>query len=151
MLSERAKEALDFALIKHAGQVDKADRPYLGHVLRVALEVLPLGEEYFIVGLLHDILEDTDVTKEEIKSRWGDDIADAVESVTRRITPTKEPYSELIIRSAQNKIGRMVKLADNKDNSDPARIANLPPDQQGITKRYAKARRVLEGFSEEHV
>ena len=148
MLSNKAKQAIDFAYNIHHNQVDKADRPYFGHVLRVALEVWPHGEDYFCAALLHDVIEDGNVKLEEIEKIWGKTIADAVDSVTRRTSPVKETYMELINRAANNPIGRIVKLADNADNSDPERIAALPKEQQFIVKRYRKARIVLEGFGD---
>ena len=112
------------------------------------MEVLPHGEDYFCAALLHDVIEDGNVKLDEIEKIWGKTIADAVDSVTRRTSPVKETYMELINRAANNPIGRIVKLADNADNSDPERIAALPKEQQFIVKRYRKARIVLEGFGD---
>ena len=100
MLSERIKSAIDFAMEKHQGQLDKAGKPYFGHVLRVALSVAsnedtPDDENYFIVALLHDVVEDCKVSLEEIEQRWGKVVADAVDSLSRRIKPKKETYMQL--------------------------------------------------------
>lgn len=137
------KEAIALACDKHAGVTDKGGKPYFLHVLRVALKVLPYGEDYFITGILHDLVEDTDVTNDYIREVWGDAVAYAVASVTRIEHPTKETYMDFVRRSAQNKIGRKVKLADLDDNSDPERIACLPIEQQDIVKRYERARKVI--------
>jgi (p)ppGpp synthase/HD superfamily hydrolase len=142
-MSSRAKKAIDFALNNHLHQIDKAGRPYFGHVIRVALTVQPLGEDYFITGLLHDTIEDCGVTKEDIAALWGDVVAEAVDSVSRR---KDESYMELIERASKNKIGVRVKLADLADNSDPERISVLPEAERSIVNRYNKARLVLEGI-----
>ena len=85
MLSERIKSAIDFAIVKHQGQLDKAGKPYFGHVLRVALSVasrqdIPDDDDYFISAILHDVVEDAKVSLAEIEEQWGKVVADAVDS-----------------------------------------------------------------------
>lgn len=133
------QSAIDFALEKHSGQVDKGGRPYFGHVLRVALSVLDLGEDYFIAAILHDVVEDCDVPLSFIAEKWGQVVADAVDSVSRRVHPVKETYMSLIERASKNQIGLEVKLADLQDNMQPERIAALPPEGRDILKRYNRA------------
>ncbi len=146
ILSQRMQSALDFAIEKHANQLDKAGRPYFGHPLRVALAVIHLGEDYFITAILHDVCEDCNVTFDEIESKWGSTVAKAVKSVTRIVSPVKEPYMSLIERSAWNAIGKEVKLADLRDNMQPDRIASLPTEMQSIINRYKKAYNYLVNF-----
>ena len=143
MISKQAKNAIAFALEKHANQVDKAGQPYFLHVLRVALSVAPLGENYFIAAILHDVVEDCGVELSYIAEEWGQEIAEAVDSVSRREKPIKETYMSLIHRASLNVIGREVKLADIEDNSSPERIFYLPLEMQGIIKRYEKAKKYL--------
>jgi (p)ppGpp synthase/HD superfamily hydrolase len=143
MISARMQSAIDFALEEHAGQVDKAGRPYFGHVLRVALSVLHLGENYFITAILHDVMEDCGVTIEYITERWGAEVAFAVNSVSRITLPVKETYMNLIERAALNEIGIEVKLADLEDNMQPEIIAALPPESRDIVKRYERAKNRL--------
>jgi (p)ppGpp synthase/HD superfamily hydrolase len=95
-----------------------------------------------IAGVLHDILEDTGTTAEDL-AREGVPAAaiKAVEAVTRQ---EGETYMELIRRAAAHPLGRLVKLADNADNTDEGRLTLLPADQAGsLRKRYARARQVL--------
>ena len=99
-----------------------------------------LGEEYFIVGCVHDLVEDGEATLLEIRQLFGDTVRDAVDSVTRR---AGEVYMDFIRRAKLNPIGREVKLADNDENSKPERIATLPPEERDILKRYKKARAIL--------
>ena len=81
MLSLRAQHAIDFALQMHLSQVDKVGRPYFGHVLRVALAVQHLGEDYFIAGLLHDVVEDCKVSLPEIEEHWGNSVSQVVDAL----------------------------------------------------------------------
>ena len=143
MVSLKMQEAIDFAYEIHKNQVDKAGRPYFGHVLRVAITVLPLGEKYFIAAILHDVVEDGGVSLQYIEEHWCKEIADAVESVSRRVNPTKEGYMDLIDRAGANLIGIEVKLADLEDNMQPSRIACLPLEMQSIVGRYERAKAKL--------
>jgi (p)ppGpp synthase/HD superfamily hydrolase len=148
MISERIKTAIDFAMEKHNGQLDKAGKPYFGHPLRVALSVasrqdIPDDDDYFIVAILHDVVEDAKVSLKEIEEQWGKVVADAVDSVSRRVKPRKETYMQLIARAKDNVIGRTVKIADIEDNSDPIRIAALPINNRDIVKRYDRAKKFL--------
>jgi (p)ppGpp synthase/HD superfamily hydrolase len=143
MISDRIKKALNFAIEKHAGQLDKAGNQYFGHVIRVAFAVFDYGEDYFIVALFHDLVEDHNVSLNYIEENWGKIVRDAVESVTRIEYPVKETYMNLIKRASENQIGRKVKMAALIDNSDPIRIAALPIEQQDIVKRYERAKKFL--------
>jgi len=138
------QSAIDFAYEKHFGQLDKSGKPYFGHALRVALDVIHFGEEFFIVALLHDTVEDCNVSLSYIAENWGQEIADAVASVSRIEHPVKEKYMELIHRASLNRIGREVKLADLDDNMRPERILSLPIEMQDIVKRYERAKKYLE-------
>lgn len=138
--------ARDLAEAAHRGQVDKAGRPYFEHVFAVGDALAGYGSNTQIAGVLHDILEDTDVTVETLRS-FGvpEHVINAVVSVTRR---PDEMYMDLIRRAAANPIGRLVKLADNRHNSNEERLALLPRDQaERLRRKYAKAREVLEAAS----
>ena len=127
----------------HAGQVDKAGQPYIGHLRRVSARLRPYGVDAQIAGVLHDILEDTDVTAADLAAEGvpGHVIA-AIESVTRL---PGETYMSLVHRAAADPLGRLVKLADNYDNSDEDRLALLEPAQGArLRAKYARAREVLE-------
>ena len=143
MISARMQSAIDFAIEKHAGQIDKGGKPYFGHVLRVALSVLHFGENYFIAAILHDVVEDCGVDIEYIAERWGNEVALAVVSVSRITFPFKETYMQLIERASLNEIGIEVKLADLEDNMQPERIAALPIESRDIVKRYERAKKFL--------
>ena len=81
----RYNEALEFALHAHDGQFRKgSDTPYITHPVAVSaiLAQYGYGEDLVIAGLLHDVLEDTPVTQDELEKRFGEDIASLVRGVT---------------------------------------------------------------------
>ena len=78
------EDAIVFASLKHAGQKRKDGSPYIYHPLHVAemLKNSGYGINYQIAGILHDVLEDTDATEQEV-AVFGDDVLNAVRLVTR--------------------------------------------------------------------
>lgn len=143
MLSNRLQEAIEFAYQNHENQKDKGGKPYFLHPLRVMLDVAHLGEDYMIVAICHDLIEDCGVTVQQLTEKFGSTVTEAVESVSRRVVPVKEPYFDLIDRAGANLIGIEVKLADIQDNMQPSRIACLPPEMQSIVHRYERAKAKL--------
>jgi (p)ppGpp synthase/HD superfamily hydrolase len=126
----------------HAGQADKAGHPYITHVTRVRDRLAAHGERAQMAGVLHDVLEDTDVTADDLRARgFPEDVVTAVEAVTRR---PGESYDDAVRRAAAHPIGRPVKLADNADNSDESRLALLPEEQAArLRAKYTRARTLL--------
>jgi (p)ppGpp synthase/HD superfamily hydrolase len=134
-------EAADFARRAHAGQVDAQGRDYFEHHLAPISELLrPFGEEAAIAGVLHDVLEDTDVTAADLRALGlPETVVGAVEAVTRR---DGEPYEQLIERAGAHPLGRLVKLADNWHNlSSNAELARHDPEKAArLRERYVAAR-----------
>jgi (p)ppGpp synthase/HD superfamily hydrolase len=126
----------------HAGQVDKAGKPYVGHVRRVASYVDPGNTDAVVAALLHDVIEDTGITAAELADRGIPALAiEAVELLSRRKDQPPAEYYQLIRDHA---IAREVKLADLADNTDPARLATLSEaDQERLTRKYANAYEAL--------
>lgn len=79
------RKAYEFILEKHKGQMRKSGEPYYHHLLEVAyiLASLQSGPATICAGLLHDVVEDTDVTEEEVEAKWGSDVAKIVSSLTK--------------------------------------------------------------------
>ena len=128
-------EAADrFAEEKHRGQKDKAGKPYIEHPRAVA--ALVSGELEKTVALLHDTVEDTDASIQEIRQRFGDTVADAVDCMTHR---EGVPYMEYIAKIAQNPLARMVKLADLTHNMDLTRIPHPTEKDFERIEKYRKA------------
>lgn len=111
------EKALQIAAQAHEGQKDKAGEPYILHSLRTMMSVH--GEEAQIVAVLHDVIEDTSVTADDLrKAGFNEKVVDAVLCVTH---PQDEPYADYVVRCKSNEIARRVKLADLEDNSRLAR------------------------------
>ena len=131
--------AISFAVEAHAFQFDKAGMPYILHPLRVSEAVE--FEEAKIVAVLHDVVEDTTVSIEEIHAVFGETIRDAVNAMTKR---KGETYLHYMDRVNANLIAKRVKLADMADNSRPERIAYLSVQKQvRLAAKYARGRHYL--------
>lgn len=128
----------------HHGQVDKAGRPYIDHPRAVAALLLVQGHgtDAAMAGLLHDVVEDTAITLDDLRAAgYPELVVAAVDSVTRR---PGESYMALIRRAAADPLGRLVKLADNETNADPERLALLDDaTAERLRAKYARARAVL--------
>lgn len=132
-LAELLDKALLIATTAHKGQTDKAGMPYILHPLAVAGRVQSIKQK--IVALLHDVVEDTDLTLDDLrKAGFPEDIITGVDSVTRR---KGETYAELCLRASQNKLGIDVKIADIKENLDFSRLIN--PTEEDIKQFESRA------------
>jgi (p)ppGpp synthase/HD superfamily hydrolase len=134
------ERAIEIAAKAHAGQVDEAGQPYVLHPLRMMLAVtMP---EARMAAVLHDIVEDTTVTLDELRAAgFPATVLEAVEALTKR---EGEDYEAFIRRVAPNPIAREVKLADLRDNSDLSRIAEPTERDRDRIKKYNQAIAYLE-------
>ena len=132
--SKDVNAAKSFATTAHQGQTDKAGLPYITHPERVACRLS--SPEAQVVGWLHDTVEDTFVTLEDIKTRFGADTAKAVDAISRREGETWEDY---LIRVKANPMARMVKISDLIDNSNLSRIPQVTRRDVLRQARYNKA------------
>ena len=139
--SEMIAAARLIAKLAHKGQKDKAGIDYFTHPEAVAA-MLETPEEK-TVGYLHDTVEDTDVTVEEIRAVFGDEIADAVALMTHA---DGVPYMDYVKEIGKNPLARKVKLADLTHNMDISRIPNpTQRDYDRIEKKYKPAYVYLKG------
>jgi hypothetical protein len=116
------EKALQIAAKAHEGQKDKSGEPYILHPLRAMMSVD--GEEARIVALLHDVIEDTSVTADDLRREgFGEKVVAAVLCVTHR---KDEPYADYVVRCKGDEVGRRVKLADLQDNSRLDRVLLRP-------------------------
>jgi len=139
------KDAIALAERAHKGQVDKAGKPYIGHLKRVmkALE----SEVKKTVGVLHDRLEDTDFTSADLKaSGYSDEIVEALVCMTKR---EGEPYDQFIDRVKTNPIARRVKIADLRDNMNLERISSPTQKDRERVDKYRAALGRLKGLEKE--
>ena len=95
----RIREAAFFAAQAHAGQLRKSGEPYLIHPLEVAKILISYGmdDSCIIASLLHDVIEDTEITKETIAEKFGTEIAELVDGVTKlgRINYTSQEEQQI--------------------------------------------------------
>jgi len=130
------EQAIALAVKTHQGQVDKAGQPYILHPLRVMFRLE--GETERMVAVLHDVVEDSDLTFDDLR-RMGftEQVIEALDGVTRR---PDETYQEFVNRSQCNPISCQVKLADLEDNMDIRRLSTLPTEKDWERlKRYRQA------------
>ncbi|ACK42251.1 MULTISPECIES: RelA/SpoT family protein [Dictyoglomus] len=141
--SENLKRAFIFAENAHKGQVRKSGEPYITHPVEVAKILMNLGMEETVViaGLLHDVLEDTNVTKEEIEKEFGKDVLSLVEAITKleklSFYPTEayraQNLRKMFIAMAKDIRVIIIKLADRLHN-----MQTLQYHEEEKQKRIAK-------------
>lgn len=126
----------------HVGQVDKIGVPYIEHVRAVAAGVAPFGVGLQMAGLLHDVLEDTALTSDDLL-RAG--VPASVVATVRRLT--KAPgvaYRAMLQQITTDHSATLLKISDNAHNSVPARAARLTEaERQRLADRYRSARELL--------
>ena len=148
---ERIQEAYDFIMRMHDGQFRKSGEPYYHHLIEVAyiLAALQCGPNTIIAGLLHDVVEDTDVTVEDIKKKWGEEVSKIVDALTKiqrlklsKITSEEfeaEDHRKIFIGMAKDIRVILIKLADRLHNLRT--LAALSPERQ-----HAIAKETMEVF-----
>lgn len=124
------------------GKTDLAGGPIYRHCYRVAMG-FSWDDDACIVALLHDVVEDSDVTLEELSKTFPEKIVAAVDAITRREDETYEAY---INRVSENKIARKVKIADLKDNMDISRLASLADKDIVRLQKYHQAYNMLVNY-----
>jgi (p)ppGpp synthase/HD superfamily hydrolase len=133
-------KAIEIALKAHEGQTDKAGMPYIGHVMRVMQAGRTIDEK--IVGVLHDIVEDTTWTFDALLAEgFPAHIVDALRCVTK--LHDDEPYDEFILRVKSNPLAVAVKISDLTDNMDIRRLADITDKDAIRLRKYLKAYREL--------
>jgi (p)ppGpp synthase/HD superfamily hydrolase len=131
--------ALAIAKKAHAGQVDKAGVDYIQHPLYVASQVKTEQEK--TVALLHDVIEDSDVTVDDLlASGLSNEVVTAVQILTKK---EGQSYQEYLEKVKSNNLARIVKLADLKHNSDLSRLKSVTNTDYERVKKYKNAIRYL--------
>jgi len=129
------EEAIILAANAHRGQKDKAGAPYILHPLRLMMQMKSETER--IAAVLHDLIEDTACSLEELsKAGYSQEILDALDCLTRR---HDETYSAFIDRVKENPLAVKVKLADLEDNLNIKRFKNIAEKDLLRLNRYLKA------------
>lgn len=128
--------ARTLAMEAHAGQVDKAGHPYIGHVGRVAAAVRG-DDEAEVVAWLHDVVEDCPAFAGQVRA-FPAPLQDAVRLLSRTSAADSDAY---YARISADPLALKVKLADIADNADEARLASL--DAATAERLRDKYRRAL--------
>lgn len=141
------RKALDIAMQAHSEQKDKSGAPYIHHPVAVAALVRTVPtfsacsaaqQEAMIQGaLLHDVVEDTEWTVEEIKESGINELTiDIVKVITHAETESREEY---ISRVVGHPLARIIKVADITHNTDPERLILLPAEKKAkLITKYSK-------------
>lgn len=134
-------EAMKIAYRAHHGQVDKGGIPYIFHPFHLAEQ---MTDEYTTcVALLHDVVEDTDVTLEALSAVFPAEVVEAVALLTHR---PGDDYLQYVAAIRENPIARAVKLADIAHNSDTTRLETTADNlaaQKRLHEKYSKALQIL--------
>lgn len=133
----RIREAFEFACAAHAGQMRKSGEPYIVHPIAVATivaEELKLGANPVIAAFLHDVVEDTDYTMDDIQQRFGDDVAFLVRVVTKQskehyeVSKQVDNYKQMLNSIHFDIRALLIKLADRLHNMRT--LGSMPPHKQ---------------------
>ena len=128
------RKAMNIAYNAHINQLDKAGVPYIYHPIHLAEQMDT--EIECIVALLHDVVEDTNVTFEQLEKEFT---SEAIE-ILKLLTHNKETqYMDYIKKIKQNSIAKKVKIADIKHNSDESRLDKITENDIVRRKKYKEA------------
>ena len=137
------EHAIDYATEKHTGQKRKSGEPYIVHPLSVAATLIDwdMDIDSVLAGVLHDTVEDTEATLEEIENLFGHDVAFLVDGVTKvsqaragmrdlgsYLPQTTDNLSKLLIAVGQDVRVIIIKLADRLHNLQT--LKHMPPEKQ---------------------
>ncbi|MBR3789258.1 MAG: bifunctional (p)ppGpp synthetase/guanosine-3',5'-bis(diphosphate) 3'-pyrophosphohydrolase [Clostridia bacterium] len=133
------KKALKLCFEAHKEQVDKSGMPYVFHPFHLAEQMA--DEATIVVALLHDVVEDTDISFEDLeKQGFSDEIMDALKLLTH---DKNIPYMDYVAEIKKNTIATKVKLADLKHNSDLTRLSVVDEKALKRKEKYEKAIKFL--------
>lgn len=132
-------KAIKIAVEAHRGQVDKGGEPYILHPLRLMLKMATEDER--ICAVLHDVVEDSSITFEDLKTEgFSAAVIDALRCLTKE---QKEEYGHFVERIMQNMLAAAVKLADLYDNMDLTRIKEPTKKDYERVEKYKAAAKQL--------
>ena len=136
-------KAMHLAYNAHHGQLDKSGAPYIFHPIHLAEQMD--DELSCCAALLHDVVEDTDITLEDLRKDFPEEVVEAVRLLTH---DPSVPDVEYLTAIKTNPIALKVKLADNAHNSDQSRCCGIEVSEEKKARwrvKYAHARAILMG------
>lgn len=145
--TELTNKALRIAYTAHHGQTDKSGQPYIFHPYHLAEQMT--DEITVCVALLHDVVEDTDITISELEPEFPREVIDALRLLTHM---EGTDYFDYVRAIRENPVAKAVKLADLAHNSDETRLSGCKSiNQEKLTRRrekYSRAIAILKGNNE---
>lgn len=132
--TKNTRKAMNIAYNAHQGQFDKSGVPYIFHPIHVAEKMQT--EKECIVALLHDVVEDSDITFEELATQFSGDIIRALKLLTH---DDSVPYMDYIENIKFDPIAKKVKLADLEHNSDLSRLESYTENDLERWGKYCEA------------
>lgn len=132
------RKAMIIAYNAHQNQFDKANIPYIYHPIHIAEQMDT--ELECIVALLHDVVEDTDITLNDLEKEFPQEVIDLLKILTH---DKKIDYIEYIKKVKINPIATKIKIADLKHNSDITRLENITTTDLKRIEKYKKALEIL--------
>lgn len=132
------RKAMIIAYNAHQNQFDKANIPYIYHPIHIAEQMET--ELECIVALLHDVVEDTDITFNDLEKEFPQEVIDLLKILTH---DKKIDYIEYIKKVKTNPIATKIKIADLKHNSDITRLENITTTDLKRIEKYKKALEIL--------
>lgn len=137
--TELTKKALKLSFEAHKDQLDKGGMPYVYHPFHVAEQMMT--EETVVVALLHDVVEDTELTLEDIRAQgFPESVVEALSLLTH---DNEVPYLDYVTAVKKNPIARAVKLADLQHNSELTRLDKIDEKAERRAEKYRKAIAIL--------
>ena len=133
------EKAIYIALVAHKGQKDKGGFAYILHPLRI-MNLMETTEEK-IVALLHDVVEDSDITIQYLaENGYPDKILTAIKILTKK---ENQPYFDYILAIKRNRLASKIKKADLKDNMNKSRLKIITENDMARLKKYKIAYKML--------
>ena len=135
----KLEQAIKVALEVHSGQVDKAGEIYLLHPLRLMFKFQTEDER--IVAVMHDVVEDGEITLENLRLLgFSDSVVNAIDCLSRR---KDEKYEDFISRISMDKLARKIKIEDIKDNLDLTRLGCVGDKELKRIEKYHRSLKLL--------
>jgi len=132
--TKMTREAMKIAYNVHHNQFDRAGVPYIYHPIHLAENMD--SEIACVVALLHDVVEDTDITMEELEKTFPREVIEILKLLTH---DKKVDYMEYIKRIKENEIARKVKIEDILHNADETRLDSITEEDIIRREKYKKA------------
>jgi len=143
--TEMTKKALKLCFEAHKDQVDKSGMPYVFHPFHLAEQMET--EDTVITALLHDVVEDTDYTIDDlIEMGFSDNVISALKLLTHA---PGIPYMDYVKKIKENPVAKAVKLKDLAHNSDLTRLDYVDDKARKRVKKYQRAIALLNGEDDE--